>query len=213
MINRAVKKYGKESFVKEVIEYFDTLDAAFEYEKTLITPDLIESNECYNVNAGGKGGSIKGHIKDFTYHKSPKSQEHKDKISKALTGKSYLTEEGRRKKSEHVRLRPSKKGVKESEQAKANKRIAFAKSEKHGANFKNKSSELCKKISEGKKGKKTGANNVMADPAKREKVRQSKIGLKRLDSPDGNSFKMAKENSDKWNKLIEMGYIPLNKVN
>jgi hypothetical protein len=212
LINRAIKKHGKESFVKEVVEYFDTLDAAFEYEKNLITPDLIESNECYNVNIGGKGGSTEGHIKDLTYHKSPKSQEHRDKISKTLTGKSYLTEEGRRRKSELLKNNSYKKGVKESEQTKANKRAAFAKSEKHGANFKNKSPELCKKISEGKKGKKTGADNIMADPEKRAKVGQSKIGLKRLNSPDGNAFKMARKNTEKWNQLIEMGYTPLDRV-
>lgn len=140
-----------------------------------------------------------------------KSQEHRDKISKTLTGKSYLTEEGRRRKSELLKNNSYKKGVKESEQTKANKRAAFAKSEKHGANFKNKSPELCKKISEGKKGKKTGADNIMADPEKRAKVGQSKIGLKRLNSPDGNAFKMARQNTEKWNQLIEMGYTPLDR--
>jgi len=212
LINRAVKKHGKESFVKEVVEYFDTLDAAFEYEKNIITPELIESKECYNVNVGGKGGSVKGHIKDFTYHRSPRLQDVKDKISKTLTGKSYLTEEGRKRKSELLKNNSYKKGIKESEQTKANKRVAFAKSEKHGANFKNKSPELCKKISEGKKGKKTGADNIMADPAKRAKVGQSKIGLRRLNSPDGDSFKMARQNTEKWNQLIEMGYTPADKA-
>jgi hypothetical protein len=212
LLNRAVEKYGRESFTKEVVEYFNTLDEAFEYEKETITDDLIESDNCYNVNIGGKGGSRKGHIKDFSYHYAPRSQELKDKISKALTGKSYLTEEGRKKKSEYNKKNPPKKGVKESEQAKANKRAAFAKSEKHGANFKNKSPELCKKISEGKKGKKTGADNVMANPESRHKVGQSKIGLKRLNSPDGNTFKMARENTEKWNRLIEMGYTPADKA-
>jgi hypothetical protein len=152
------------------------------------------------------------HNGDGFYRYGALTEEAKNKISKTLTGKSYLTEEGRRRKSELLKNNSYKKGVKESEQTKANKRIAFAKSEKHGANFKNKSPELCKKISEGKKGKKTGADNIMADPEKRAKVGQSKIGLKRLNSPNDNTFKMARQNTEKWNKLIEMGYTPADKV-
>jgi hypothetical protein len=43
----------------------------------------------------------------------------------------------------------------------------------------------------------------------RNKVRDSKIGLRKLIHPEyGN--KLARPNSDKWSNLISQGYIPLN---
>jgi len=201
-------KYMKEQylnrpndFTREIIATGSCKDMTNLETVLLRSADVRNDDQFYNRHNG-----------DGFYRYGVLTEEAKNKISKTLTGKSYLTEEGRKRKSELLKNNSHKKGIKESEQTKANKRIAFAKSEKHGANFKNKSPELCKKISEGKKGKKTGADNIMADPAKRAKVGQSKIGLKRLNSPDGDSFKMARQNTEKWNQLIEMGYTPSNKA-
>ena len=208
LLRKAIEKYGKESFRKEVVKYFETFNEAYDYEKELLTPELIESNECYNLNVGGKGGSCKNHIKNLGKLKNPCSPEAKKKISKSLMGKSYLTEDGRKRLSESAKNNPPKKGVKESEQAKANKRAAFAKSEKHAAHLKHKSPELIEKIRQSRIGKGTGQDNSMAVAENVEKVRQSKIGLKRLTSPDGTTFKMARKNSDKWSQLMSQGYKP-----
>jgi len=52
----AIKKHGKHKFKKEIIQIFETNDAAAELEKTLVTSEMIESNMCYNMHEGGHGG-------------------------------------------------------------------------------------------------------------------------------------------------------------
>jgi hypothetical protein len=194
-------KYMKEQylnrpndFTREIIASGSCKDMTNLETQLLRSVDAKNDDQFYNRH-NGDGCYRYGKHTEETKRKiseintgAPRSQKHRDKISKALTGKSYLTEEGRKKKSEYAKLRPPKKGAKESEQAKANKRAAFAKSEKHGANFKNKSSEMI------------------------EKMRQTKKQLRKLVAPDSSDYKMAKKDSDKWNQLIEMGYTPLNKV-
>jgi len=51
----AIKKHGKENFKKEILAVFDTKEEAFFVEKKLVTRELIEDNNCYNVTNGGKG--------------------------------------------------------------------------------------------------------------------------------------------------------------
>lgn len=52
---RAIKKYGKENFKKEVLAVFDTREEAFFIEKSVVTRELIEDRNCYNITCGGKG--------------------------------------------------------------------------------------------------------------------------------------------------------------
>jgi len=56
LLNRAIKKYGIENFKKEIIQFFDTSDEAFLFEKSLVTEDFVKSNETYNMTTGGNGG-------------------------------------------------------------------------------------------------------------------------------------------------------------
>ena len=51
----AYKKYGVENFKKEILKFFDTDDAAFEYESEVVTEQLINDINCYNIQVGGKG--------------------------------------------------------------------------------------------------------------------------------------------------------------
>ena len=97
LLNRAIKKYGKENFTVGVIKYFDTYEDALEYEKEIITDELIELSSCYNLNIGGAGGSYKNHIKDLSFHKANVPDNVRKKISDTLKGKSYITENGRQK--------------------------------------------------------------------------------------------------------------------
>lgn len=56
LITAAIKKYGRNNFVKVVIEIFDNNNAAANLEKKLVTNNFIKSNECYNMHEGGHGG-------------------------------------------------------------------------------------------------------------------------------------------------------------
>lgn len=54
----AFDKYGIENFSKEIIKMFDTTKEAFEYENQIVTEELVNSKECYNIACGGRGGDL-----------------------------------------------------------------------------------------------------------------------------------------------------------
>lgn len=55
-IIRAVNKYGKDNFKKEIIKFFETYDDALEFESKIVTEQLVLDDNCYNMRKGGKGG-------------------------------------------------------------------------------------------------------------------------------------------------------------
>jgi hypothetical protein len=54
VIKRALKKYGKENFVKEILEFFDNRQQLAEAEKNKITKEMIQDKYCYNCMYGGE---------------------------------------------------------------------------------------------------------------------------------------------------------------
>ena len=91
---------------------------------------------------------------------------------------------------------------------------AYNKTEKHRENVRRtqtgrrKSEEQKRKQAETMKNgaAASGERNGMADPVHRKKVADSKIGLKGL-KKDG-ILKLARPNSEKWNLLLEQGFLP-----
>jgi len=55
-IKRAIKKYGKESFVKECLAIFDNPEDMFEMESEIVNEQFIVSGNTYNIVEGGNGG-------------------------------------------------------------------------------------------------------------------------------------------------------------
>ena len=55
MIKKLIKKYGKDSFTKEILKYFDNEEEMFSYEKEFLTEDVINNENCYNLVGGGNG--------------------------------------------------------------------------------------------------------------------------------------------------------------
>jgi hypothetical protein len=55
-LKRAMSKYGRENFKKEVIKFFNSEEEAYLYEKEIVNEDLIKNNLCYNITLGGIGG-------------------------------------------------------------------------------------------------------------------------------------------------------------
>ena len=65
LIKKAINKYGKDNFKKEIIEFFDTYNDVLKLETEVVTEQLVLDNNCYNIRRGGRGGfereiSIKG---------------------------------------------------------------------------------------------------------------------------------------------------------
>lgn len=52
----AIEKYGKDNFVKEVLEYFDTAADMFAREKEIVNEDFLKRGDVYNLRRGGSGG-------------------------------------------------------------------------------------------------------------------------------------------------------------
>jgi len=58
IIKLAIKKYGKENFIKEIIESNENIEYIFEREKYYVTKyNAINSKDFYNLSDGGKGGN------------------------------------------------------------------------------------------------------------------------------------------------------------
>jgi group I intron endonuclease len=84
-LKQSILKYGKENFIRIILEFFETREDAFEYEKLLVNESLVKDGNSYNMCTGGLGCSVK-------------SEEFKIKVSKKLKGRVF-SEEHRRKKS------------------------------------------------------------------------------------------------------------------
>lgn len=87
-LNRAIKKYGRENFSKEILSFFENEKQMFEFETHLVEQHLSHSS-CYNLASGGLGGSIRQNRKPFT---KKHTQESKQAISVKNRGRRLSTE-------------------------------------------------------------------------------------------------------------------------
>jgi group I intron endonuclease len=53
---RAVRKYGKENFVMEILEYLPTKELLSQREKEIVTMQEVTDRKCMNLKIGGIGG-------------------------------------------------------------------------------------------------------------------------------------------------------------
>jgi group I intron endonuclease len=117
-LQKAIKKYGKTNFKRTDLAIFSTFDEALQWERKILTEEMIKDPNCYNLKPGGAGGSLpwteekKKQIRDTGAYK--KSEEARSKMSTialdrfknepgTFTGKNH-TKEARKKMSD------SKKG-------------------------------------------------------------------------------------------------------
>lgn len=55
LIKAAVRKYGRASFVREIISFHLTIDEMNAAEASIITPEMLTDPQCYNLAKGGAG--------------------------------------------------------------------------------------------------------------------------------------------------------------
>ncbi|MCH9665440.1 MAG: GIY-YIG nuclease family protein [Gammaproteobacteria bacterium] len=55
LIKRAVKKYGKDSFYRAILNTFNTEQEAFQDEIRLLDEETLNNPLCYNIDTGGCG--------------------------------------------------------------------------------------------------------------------------------------------------------------
>jgi len=81
----AIKKYGKENFIRETLGMFSDSKSALDYERMLITEYVIYSDDFYNLMPGGIGGDAKG--ESSRNYGIKKSTSHKEKLSSLRKGR------------------------------------------------------------------------------------------------------------------------------
>ena len=57
LLKRAIKKYGVENFSKVILSVHSSMEDMYSEEAKLITEDMINSTEYYNLKLGGQGDS------------------------------------------------------------------------------------------------------------------------------------------------------------
>ena len=82
-IKKAILKYGKENFLKEIIEIYDNTQEAWEAEKKLVNNYIINQKQCYNMKIGGRGGW--DHIDIFGDKNPMKNIETRKKLGKIIS--------------------------------------------------------------------------------------------------------------------------------
>lgn len=98
MMSKAIKKYGKENFIRETLGTFNTVEESFKYEAKIVTEEFVSRNDTYNLSTGGKGYSgIGDHVvKDKLGIHSPEyTFEMRSEVSKRTI--ANMDEEKRRK--------------------------------------------------------------------------------------------------------------------
>lgn len=55
-LKSAIKKYGRKSFKREIIEFFDSAEEMYKREAEIVTDDFIKEPNNYNMKKGGEGG-------------------------------------------------------------------------------------------------------------------------------------------------------------
>jgi group I intron endonuclease len=80
ILKQAIKKYGKENFLRTVIAVYNTPESAFHAESLLVNESTISDPMCYNIKIGGDIPP------KFDWNGRKHSNESKIKISKNRSG-------------------------------------------------------------------------------------------------------------------------------
>lgn len=91
-LKRAVAKYGKDAFDKEIIATYSCLEDARNAERAIVTESFVQDCNTYNIAIGGGLGGE--NLNGFTFRQHNHSKHSKNKISQARLGRSFLTEAG-----------------------------------------------------------------------------------------------------------------------
>ena len=91
VLKDAVRKYGRDNFVRRTIKEFETAEEAYNFESIMVDETLINDRNCYNVKLGGSSGWTHSEETKLKLSESNTghtvSEDTKEKISKANLGR------------------------------------------------------------------------------------------------------------------------------
>lgn len=61
-LKRAIAKYGKDNFTREIVSFYESADEAYASESQIVDADFVKRRDNYNMKAGGSGGSTGGEL-------------------------------------------------------------------------------------------------------------------------------------------------------
>jgi len=111
-LRRAIKKYGRENFIRETLFEFDTVDECLRKEQKIVNIDLVNDPKCYNISTGGMGGrtqhretreaiatAVKEEWKNNQERKIANSIAMKHRNAEGISGPASYTDESRKQLS------------------------------------------------------------------------------------------------------------------
>jgi hypothetical protein len=106
LIKKAVEKYGKECFEKDILHICETRNEAYSLERSYVDDQFIVNQKTYNLRLGGMGGSAKN--RKF-------SENHRKKLSESAKARAEKKDmwvyNDEKKKEIGKKISESKKGI------------------------------------------------------------------------------------------------------
>ena len=90
LIRRAIKKYGKDNFTKQIIEHFNSEEEMLKRESEIVTKQFIKQNNVYNLMPGGGYGDKEKNGLTFEGHNH--SETSKQKIREKSINRKHSIE-------------------------------------------------------------------------------------------------------------------------
>jgi hypothetical protein len=178
-IKAAIKKYGRENFIRVTLAEFSCIDDAYSAEAIVVNQEFVKRTDTYNISLGGRGGvnlteEMKNKLRIANTGKKL-SPETREKMSKSRKGK-VCTKETREKMtiaqtgrlvSEETRAKISAKtkGKVISEETKNKYRNNMMGNKRRLGTFH--SEETKAKMSQTKKGKQYCLGNILSEQHKK----------------------------------------------
>lgn len=84
VINKAYEKYGKDMFVKTILEYFDSRADMIDREKEIVNEEFLSRDDTYNVRRGGTGGFDYINKNGLNINHVPRTDDFKKNLSERM---------------------------------------------------------------------------------------------------------------------------------
>lgn len=92
LLKRAIEKYGRENFKREILYWFDNLEDMYEMEKQIVNEEFVKDKNNYNLSIGGGLCILYGESNGFygKKHKKETIDNMKVKLSEMLSGRVHI---------------------------------------------------------------------------------------------------------------------------